>query len=284
MARLRYTGESWTVVGPDEIFVTTDQVVDLPLDEGEVAKLLSTGDWQELGASKSSNSDTLWGSGIVRAFLSHKAEYKTVASAIKDELRRFGVAAFVAHEDITPTTEWQEEIRRALDSMHLMIALLTEDFRQSEWTGQEIGYALARDVPVIPIRHGSDPFGFIGKYQAVNWQGGAYGDLAAQIFGLILASEQPAIRRLGTDAYVCAVSDAPNYDTANLLASFLPKVARLSTEQVAGLVQAFNTNPEVRNSFGFRQSVARRLSEITGDQYIVSQERGRDRRLHRATQ
>ena len=55
-----------------------------------------------------------WAGKKLKIFLSHLAEYKVFASDIQSELSRFGAAAFVAHEDIEPTAEWQDEIEKAL--------------------------------------------------------------------------------------------------------------------------------------------------------------------------
>ncbi len=111
--------------------------------------------------------DQLWGEGLLRVFISHKAEDKVLAKNIKGSFRVYGIASFVAHEDIVPMHEWQTEIERALFSMDLLVALLTEKFSESNWTDQEIGVAIGREVPVIPVRMGKDPYGFIGKYQAI---------------------------------------------------------------------------------------------------------------------
>ena len=109
----------------------------------------------------------IWGPGY-RVFLSHKAEEKLKATELKVALKGYGVSAFVAHEDIHPTTEWQEEIKEALSSMQAFVALLTEGFQDSPWTDQEIGYALCREVPIIPVRLGIDPYGFLGTVQALS--------------------------------------------------------------------------------------------------------------------
>ncbi len=60
--------------------------------------------------------------------------------------------------------------------MDALVALITPDFHASSWTDQEIGWALGRGVPVIPVRLGADPYGFVGKIQAVT------GKLDDQVF------------------------------------------------------------------------------------------------------
>ena len=110
----------------------------------------------------------LWGDLGFRLFLSHKAEHKKQATELKWALSSFGVTCFVAHEDIEPTKEWQDEIEAALFSMDALAALMTEGFFESVWTNQELGVAFGRGTPVILLREGSDPRGFVGKYQAVS--------------------------------------------------------------------------------------------------------------------
>src|SRR5579862_5516118 len=109
---------------------------------------------------------SIWGKGY-RVFLSHKAEVKHKAAELKDAIAPFGATCFVAHADIKPTREWQDEIENALRTMDAFVALLTEKFHKSKWTDQEVGFAIARGVPIIPVKLGTDPYGFIGKFQAL---------------------------------------------------------------------------------------------------------------------
>jgi hypothetical protein len=74
----------------------------------------------------------IWGEEGFRVFLSHKAEVKKETAELKDRLLLFGVSCFVAHEDIHPTKAWQDEIENALASMDGFVALLTEDFHDSD--------------------------------------------------------------------------------------------------------------------------------------------------------
>ena len=85
----------------------------------------------------------------------------------------------------------------------------------------------------------------------------------------------------GKDAYVNAVLKAPNFAEANQLAMYLPKIEGLSPRQVASLVQAYNTNSQVRGAFGFEDALAPRLSEITGEQYVVWMDSYQEPRIHR---
>ncbi len=118
-------------------------------------------------------SDTLvdipdfWGQGYVKAFISHLATNKSRVSSLKNSLETWGISSFVAHTDIEPSREWMQEIEKALASMDILIAVVEPGFKESNWTDQEIGYALGRRVDIIPLRVGLDPYGFMGKYQGI---------------------------------------------------------------------------------------------------------------------
>ncbi len=185
----------------------------------------------------------IWGDDGFRVFLSHKSEVKKEAAALKDELRLFGISCFVAHEDIHPTKEWQDEIENALASMDGFVALMTEGFHDSNWTDQEVGYAVARGVPIIAVRLGQDPYGFIGKFQGLSstWQ-----TSDVDIVKVLIKSD-PML-----NAYIQALHKCPSWDAGNTLSKVLPSIVRLTVTQIDALVAAYNNeNGELRGSFGF---------------------------------
>ena len=100
-----------------------------------------------MNAMQTEDLTQLWGNGRIRAFISHTAHHKEQANRLKSSLESYGVASFVAHEDIAPMKEWQGEIERALFSMSVLVALLTKEFSQSSWTDQEVGVAIGRRFP-----------------------------------------------------------------------------------------------------------------------------------------
>jgi hypothetical protein len=224
-----------------------------------------------MGRKKISSSDELsvWGENGYRVFLSHKAAVKVQTSTLKDKLEVCGISAFVAHADIEPTKEWQQEIENALATMQGFVALMTPDFHESNWTDQEVGYAVARGVPIIAAKLGKDPYGFIGKFQALpcTWD-------TAPVAIVQLLIRHPAM----LDAYVSAVSRCTSYENGNLLACMFPNIKLLTDRQVELLVSSFNTNIQLQGSFGFSGSypskfgpgLAKHLSRITGKKYTIN--------------
>lgn len=185
----------------------------------------------------------IWGDkDEFRLFLSHKSDVKKETAALGERLRLFGVSCFVAHVDIHPTKEWQDEIESALASMDGFVALLTDKFHESYWTDQEVGFAFARGVPIVAVRLGRDPYGFIGKFQglACNWDTCALALVKILIqHGLMFA------------AYVRALRECPNWDTGNMLGYVLPAIEYLNQSQIDDIVAAFNETTELRGCFAF---------------------------------
>jgi hypothetical protein len=131
-------------------------------------------------------SDTkFWMPAHFRLFLSHVSTFKAKTALLQQALRRYGISAFVAHNDIEPTKEWQDEIEKALFSMDCLAAILTPGFKESKWADQEVGVAVGRDVLIVPIRRGLDPYGFIAKYQGLQGEGKTIPQVAGSIFEIV---------------------------------------------------------------------------------------------------
>ena len=208
----------------------------------------------------------LWGDGVLRAFISHVAEHKDLATEIKFSLEQYGIASFVAHEDIEPMKEWELEIESALFSMNILVALLTEGFSESKWTDQEVGVAVGRGVPIVPVRLGKDPYGFMARYQAIPGSR-TTAEIVHTIFLYVLRHE--GLKEIGTDAYIAALANSGNFHRSNTLARFLPDIEHLSPGQEEALVEAFDNNGQVNGAYEIRDSIVGHLKRITGNDYGI---------------
>ena len=113
----------------------------------------------------------VWGNGYKNSklvFLSHRAGYRRQVSAVREQLENQGLRCFLAHEDVTPSMIWQNEILNALNTMNIFIGFVTEDFHGGGWPDQEVGYAYQRGVPRVFVKvEGVDPIGMVGREQAL---------------------------------------------------------------------------------------------------------------------
>jgi hypothetical protein len=123
------------------------------------------------GISVISNDDTvsIWGeTQTLNIFLTHLSSDKNSASKLKNHLSNYGISAFVAHKDIKPSQAWQDTLEKALFSSDALIALVSDKFSESEWADHEVGIAIGRQIPVLPVKMTETVklTGFIGKLQA----------------------------------------------------------------------------------------------------------------------
>jgi TIR domain len=195
------------------------------------------------------------GEKFARLFLSHTHAHQAEIGQLKIDLLKYGVAGFVAHQDILPTREWASVIESALKTCHALAAYLTPDFHESSWTDQEVGAAVARDVLILPIKVGRDPYGFISKYQAVQGKGVDPLYLAMELAGILRSHRltKHIMANAAVDRFVH--SEGWNEARENLkLIQQLPRDV-WTPELVAAIRSASSDNDEVRTAdLGFGQT------------------------------
>lgn len=194
-----------------------------------------------------------WEAGRFRLFFSHTSAHKVMAKEIRDHLRPFGFDVFVAHEDIKPTREWEEEIERALATCDGMLALMTPDFIESEFCDQEIGFAMGRGLLIAAIMHDAQPHGFVGKWQGIPGENPedkfAARKLARKVFDAFAEHEKARAKMAAAivDRYINSTS----FENAKANTSRLMDIPKeLWTEQMVVDVEGAGAqNPQVENAF-----------------------------------
>lgn len=242
----------WVYVKEVLTDVTDNVLIDIA-DELDIAHGYVKGRSVDLSTTK------FWIPSHYRLFLSHISTFKKQTAKLQDALRAYGISAFVAHEDIEPTKEWQDEIEKALFSMDALVAILTSDFKDSLWVDHEIGAALGRDLLVIPIRKGRDPYGFIAKYQGIQGEGKTVGQVAEEIFG-ILASHQKTHGGM-IEALVNLFISSKNDNDASHWFELLEGIEKIPTRYLEKLQANADSVEAVVNSNKLRSRVESLLSK-----------------------
>lgn len=185
----------------------------------------------------------IWPADRFRLFVSHTSTYKDAIGDLRFSLEYEGISAFVAHADIEPTRTWQDVIESALDTCDALAAYLTPDFPGSNWTDQEVGFCVGRAVLILPIRVGLDPYGFIGKYQALQGFGKTPEVLAGEVSDLLL-THPLTVTRMAV-ALVHRFAEAYSFDNARKMFGRIQRIpeARWTPEmvQIAGDAAANNS-------------------------------------------
>lgn len=210
-----------------------------------------------------------WAPKHFRLFISHCVSQKASVAALRDTFDALGITGFVAHEDIEPSREWEREIERALRTAEALLAVISDDFCASRWCDQEVGYALGRDLPVIPVRFNATPHGFIAKIQAISVPGGQLPRVAVPVARLLLLNTPRVMARM-SDAVVAAVSDARSFAAAKEAVALLEVIPTLDSDQAKALGEAVVTNGQVRDAFGVPERIAKVLRHHGHRSLVVS--------------
>ena len=103
----------------------------------------------------------------IKAFISYETTDVKYASELSAVLKQYNIDAFVAYNDAEEAKEFTPEIKKALKAVDFFISIHTKKSLRSPWCQQEIGFAFARDIKIIPINLGTNPKGFIKGVNAI---------------------------------------------------------------------------------------------------------------------
>ena len=194
-----------------------------------------------------------WRKGMFRLFVSHLATKRALAAELQESLLDFGISCFMAHNDIEPTQEWQTQIETALATCDALIALLHEDFHASNWTDQEIGFAMGRGVPVCSVHFGQDPYGFIGRFQAFKGKRKTTDDLARELFDAYRKNKQTQ-RRMG-EILIGLFEESGSFAEAKSRIGYLEDLVLWEPSFSMRVRNALKNNNQISGSWGVHERV-----------------------------
>ena len=250
------------------------------VEDGEDEYLLKLGSYLgcELDVAPSPDpTPSFWEDGHFRLFISHLWEHRSFAEEIEAELRDFGISSFIAHKDIEPTQVWQSEIEVALATCDAMLALLHPDFHGSNWTDQEIGYAMGRQLLIVTVDLGTTPYGFIGKFQAITGTGRNPSRLARRLFEILRQHPQTQRRMAETtvdyptgptsfDQAKAAVeyfADSSSFDEAKRRMALLEELEYWDDGMTAKARSALEDNYQIANAWTVPDRLERLIQKWT---------------------
>ena len=210
---------------------------------------------------KNTNSfeEKIWLPKKFKIFFGHLSEDKKLVTEVKQKLISYGIDCFVAHEDIHPTLEWQNIIELGLQSCDAMAVFLTKNFHASAWTDQEVGFCLARRVLIIPLKIETNPYGFIGKYQAQNSSKLSTSEIAEVIFNILI--ENPLTSAKLTEAVVMHFLESDTWESARARSLLLPKIKTWTPELLRSIENSLLTHSRIPTAFGVPDRIRKILNE-----------------------
>ena len=233
------------------------------VEDGSDESLLELGSHlgSELELAPPGTMPSVWEDGHFRLFISHLWEHRLFANQIEAELRDFGVSSFIAHKDIEPTQVWQNEIESALASCDAMLALLHPNFHNSNWTDQEIGYGMGRQLLIVPVHLGTTPYGFIGKFQAITGTAGNPTRLARRLSEIL--RQHPQTQRRMAEAAVDYFTESPSFDEAKRRMSLLEELEYWDDGMTTKARSTLEDNNQIADAWGVPERLERLIQEWT---------------------
>lgn len=271
----RYSGEHIGAVNilPDENLITTPNTQTIFHYANN-----------KLPSISSYDKERIWGAGALRIFISHRDSDKLEAKNIQTQLEEFNIASFVAHEDIKVTEEWAKEILRALMTMDIFLCLITDDFFDSKWTNQEVGFALGKNIPVLPFKTNlNTPDGFISILQAGKYNKDS---CAHDIIGLLTETKSipSTVKDSIIESIIQSFHGVNSWSEAEKIAELFQYIEKITDAQAQQFIDIFNNNGQINccyslsgyDTHGNRRNSSRLYAEFlnrcTDKEYIIEKQ------------
>jgi hypothetical protein len=104
----------------------------------------------------------------IRVFISYSRQDKELVTRLDNYLEKECGINVIWDENLAAGTGFHEQIRDSIASSHIFMPLITKESSQRGWVHQEIGYALALNIPVLPVTtENLDPGGMLQIIHAV---------------------------------------------------------------------------------------------------------------------
>lgn len=217
--------------------------------------------------------DTLsfWKRNRIRVFISHRDAHKVRVKELANILDAYGFTCFVAHDAIEPMSPWEQEILKGLQTMEIMILFITDDFFHNNWTNQEIGFALARNIPILPLKLGTeDPKGFSSSLQALKASIEMPFDTIALKIIEVLRDKYPDVKGKIITPLIQQFCNSKTYLEAiqffNQLDGTITKLTQLEEIHI---VEGFKTNAQINKCNLVTQKITTFMERTTGNQYEI---------------
>ena len=127
-----------------------------------------------------------------------------------------------------------------------MAVFLHDGFKESQWCDQEVGFALGRQVPVLPLNIEFNPHGFMVKLQASYCVGLNPQQVGENILQWLVRT--PTAQTALTEGLVKAWEQANSYANACKSYDLLRSMTSLTPTQLQRIEAAAQTNGQIKGA------------------------------------
>lgn len=186
----------------------------------------------------------------LRLFLSHLTTERDLIGEVGRVLGLYGIDAFVAHDAIEPSQEWQQVIEAGLTDCDALVAFVHKGFLESKWCDQEVGWVMGRKRPMLILSFDAMPHGFMAKFQAK-----ACANLRPEQIPVVILEwlvEQKTLHTRLASSLTEAFVNSRSWNFTRATARLMEKISAFSDDQLASLEAAAQQNVDIKdcNIFG----------------------------------
>jgi hypothetical protein len=164
----------------------------------------------------------------LRVFVSYCSEERSAAERIVGWLSAVG-ADPIWDAQLRGGTRFRLELRSFIENAHIFLVLLTPSSMARPWVLQEIGYATALGIPIVPVSTGPLPEGLIGELQAVHVRAD-WSDVERHL-AEVPWSQLATTQRTGPQTVLATLVRSP-FDRTTLLGQYSRRVEALGATGV----------------------------------------------------
>jgi hypothetical protein len=217
----------------------------------------------------------------LRVFISYSHENREIAGMIKEAFTILGIDSFLAHEDIPGGEEWENEIKGELKKCNIFVPILTNEFKESEWTDQETGAALIRNATIIPLsliidgKEAVMPSGFIKKIQGlkINLRKDKNFEIEERKYTInqlvqrisktltnTLTNRQKMSKRV-KECFVNSLFKSQSFDESNSKSTAISSLKPFSVPQIKMIVFSYVLNTQIHGAYLMNKEIKSLLNE-----------------------
>lgn len=198
-----------------------------------------------------------------KVFVSHAEKDKEIAQKIAWKLQEYPfLEIFMAPEDIKAGKFWIDELKFNVKTSDVILAILTKNYHNANWTEQEIGLAWSYGKRIVAISlDGNMGNGYIKSFQIKPFTPNLikYGtaQLAIDLYPEIENKEEFVE---GLIKYGLSASDSFNQSHAilSLCEKLVQNIKSSNSEQ---LINAYIKNDQVHHAIGWNNKIEKALCE-----------------------
>jgi len=176
-------------------------------------------------------------------FASHLSKERRFLGEVAEELKRFHVEMFVAHDSIPMDAPWGHQIVEALNRCHAGAVFIHPGLHESFYCMQEVGWMLGRGVPIARLMFGESPKGLLGKLQGRPLVGRKPNEVGAAI--LDWAVERNNLTPNLAESLTLALHGSRSFRHTDAVWSRLKNIPELSLRQLERVLLAAELNGQV---------------------------------------